>query len=108
MPVTALPTRRRAALRCAAALLTAAVCLGAVGAAMLAPSVPSVMAVLMLSLLAPRVLAACNPRIALLVVRVHRGRDRCYLPLSPGRRRAIAELRRELAALPETRHPSGG
>jgi hypothetical protein len=38
---------------------------------------------------------------------VHRGRDRRYLPLTPGRRRAIAELRRELAALPETRHPIG-
>ena len=107
MPATALPSRRRAALRCATALATAAICLGAAGTALLAPSVPSVMAVLMLSLIVPGVLAACNPRIALLVVRVHRGRDRRYLPLTPGRRRAIAELRRELAALPETRHPTG-
>jgi hypothetical protein len=107
MPATALPTRRRAALRCAAALATAAICLGAAGAALVAPSVPSVMAVLVLSLVAPGVLAACDPRISLLVVRVHRGRDRRYLPLSPGRRRAIAELRRELAALPQTRHPIG-
>jgi hypothetical protein len=49
---------------------------------------------------------AGNP-VALLVLRVHRVRQRRFSPLAPWRRRALAELRRDLADLPETGHPIG-
>jgi hypothetical protein len=49
----------------------------------------------------------CGLPVALLVLRVHRVRHRRFPPLAPWRRRALADLRRDLADLPETGHPIG-
>jgi hypothetical protein len=54
--------------------------------------------------------AAVAARHLLLTVRTTHVRSRwCRRigPLTPSRRRALAQLRRELDRLPETRHPSG-
>jgi hypothetical protein len=49
----------------------------------------------------------CSVPRALLALRVHRRRRRRRSPMRPSARRALAEFRRELDALPETAQPIG-
>ena len=107
MSVTAPPSRHQATVRCSIVAVTTAACLASVGVAVLAPSAASIPVVLTAWGLLRIVPAACRFRVALLVVRVHRDRDRRYLPLTPRGRRALAELRGQLDDLPEIRHPIG-
>ncbi len=107
MPTTSLPTPPQAIIRCKVAAFTAAACLAAAGLAVIERTAIWIIVALGAVTAAPTVLAACGLPVALLVLRVHRKRDRRFALLAPWRRRALAELRRDLAELPETRHPIG-
>jgi hypothetical protein len=91
-PATAQATRRQSAVRGAIAALAAAGCVSLLVVAIVSPS-PAIAVVLCACAVATGVLVARSvPRV---------------LPIAPGARRALAEFRRELHALPETEHPIG-
>jgi hypothetical protein len=103
-----LPTRRRAIRLCVFAALTALMCAGLLTAAALARAPAAVLPILVVICIGCPMVAACELPAAIAGLRA--GRD------GAGRRarrssrvdvRALAALRRELAQLPETRHPLG-
>jgi hypothetical protein len=99
-------TRRQAGVRFA---MAAAATIGGLGAAAIIVTTSSSAAVWLLGayLVATSAFAARHARRAVRVLRVHsRSRGRLG-PLRPSRRRALAQLRRDLDRLPETQHPSG-
>ena len=102
-PVVA--TRRQAGVRFALGALTTVAGLGA-ALAVLAPSTTATVCLLAAWPRPPRSRPSVRP--ALRVLRV-RSRSAARIgPLIPSRRRALAQLRRELDRLPETRHPRDG
>jgi hypothetical protein len=107
MTRTPLPTPAQATVRCAVAAIAAAACLAAAGVAVIERTAMWIVLALGVVAVVPTVLAVCGLPVALLVLRVHRVRHRRFPPLAPWRRRALADLRRDLADLPETGHPIG-
>jgi hypothetical protein len=103
-----LPTRRRAIRLCVFAALTALMCAGLLTAAALVPAPTAVLPLLVVICIGCPMVAACELPSAIAGLRAGRGGQR-----RAGRRpsrvdvRALAALRRELAQLPETRHPLG-
>ena len=104
-PATARGTRRQAAVRGAIAALAAGVCVSLLVVAIVSPS-PVLVVVLCASAVGTGVLVAGSMPGAVPVPRLH-GRPRRRGPIRPSARRAVAEFRRELDALPETDHPIG-
>jgi hypothetical protein len=102
---TGVPTRRQAAARCAIAALSAAAGVALLVLAAVAPS-PGIVVLLAACAVTAGALIAGPLPVAVLVLRLHR-RPRRRLPITPRARRAVAELHRELDALPETPHPIG-
>src|SRR4051812_4702798 len=98
-PATLEGTRRRVPARCATAALAAIACVSLTVLAIVAPSRAIVVA-LCACAVATGVVAA-GGRLVLQV------RPRRLAPIRPSARRALAEFRRELDALPETTHPIG-
>jgi hypothetical protein len=99
-------TRRQAGVRAA---LGAAAIVAGLGAAAIAVTTSSSAAVWLLVayVVATSAVAARDVLGAIHVLRVH-SRSRAGLgPLMPSRRRALAQLRRDLDRLPETQHPTG-
>jgi hypothetical protein len=104
-PATARGTRRQAAVRGAIAVLTGVACVLLLVIAIVSPS-PATVVVLCACAVATGVVVAGSVPRARLVPRPH-GRPRRRGPIRPSARRALAEFRRELHALPETEHPIG-
>src|SRR3954447_14603376 len=104
-PATAEVPRRRAVVRGAIAALGVAACLALTAVAIVAPS-PAIVVTLCACAVATGVFVVGRAPRALLGLRVHR-RPRRLGPIRPSSRRALAEFRRELDALPETVHPTG-
>ncbi len=102
-PATLEGTRRRAAGRCATAAVAAIACVSLTVLAIVAPS-PAIVIALCACAVATGVLA---PGGVTGGRRVPQGRRRRLAPSRPSARRALAEFRRELDALPETTHPIG-
>jgi hypothetical protein len=99
-------TRRQAGVRFA---LGATATVAGLGAAAIAVGTSSSAAVWLLVayVVATSAVVARHVVRAVRVLRVHR-RSRVRLrPLGPSRRRALAQLRRDLDRLPETEHPTG-
>jgi hypothetical protein len=99
-------TRRRAGVRAA---LGAAAAMAGLGAAAIAVTTSSTAAVWLLVayVVATSAVVARHVLRAVRMLRRHsRSRGRLGL-LIPSRRRALAQLRRELDRLPETQHPTG-
>src|SRR4051812_35926594 len=101
-PATAEVPRRRAVVRGA---LGVAACLALTAVTIVAPSPAIVVALCACAVATGRFVVGRAPR-AFLGRRVHR-RPRRLGPIRPSSRRALAEFRRELDALPETVHPTG-
>jgi hypothetical protein len=100
-------TRREAGVRFALSALATVAGLGAATIAVVAPSTTAAVGLLVASGVSTAALAARHLRLAARVLRVHsRSRGRLG-PLIPSRRRAVAQLRRELDRLPETPDPTG-
>ena len=99
MTTRPLPTRRQAILVCAFAVITALMCAGLLLAAALVPAPPVVVPfVIAVCVPAPMVAAwELRPSVGVLLAERSRRRDEG--------RRALAEMRRYLAQLPETEHP---
>lgn len=102
-PATLEGTRRRVAARCATAALAAIACVSLTVLAIVAPS-PAIVVALCVCAVATGVVAAGGVTGGRLVLQVRRRR---LAPIRPSARRALAEFRRELDALPETTHPIG-
>jgi hypothetical protein len=99
-------TRRQAGVRAA---LGAAATVAGLGAAAIAVTTSSTAAMWLLVayVVATSAVAARHALGAVRVLRVH-SRSRAGLgSLIPSRRRALAQLRRDLDQLPETQHPTG-
>jgi hypothetical protein len=107
MTGTPLPTAAQATVRCTVAAVAAAACPVAAGVAVIERTAMWIVLALGAVAVVPSVLAACGLPVALLVLRVHRVRHRRFPLLGLWRRRALADLRRDLADLPETGHPIG-
>ena len=103
-PATTERTRRQSAVRRAIAASAVVASLTLTVVAIAAPS-PAIALLLSACGVATGALVAGRANGALLARRVHRRRRRG--PISPRGRRALAEFRRELDALPETTHPIG-
>jgi hypothetical protein len=99
-------TRRQAGVRFA---LGAAATVAGLGAAAIAVSTSSSAAVWLLVayVVATSAVMARHMRRAFRVLRVHSRSHGRLGPLRPSRRRALAQLRRDLDRLPETQHPTG-
>ncbi len=102
-PATLEGTRRRAAGRCATAAVAAIACVSLTVLAIVAPS-PAIVIALCACAVATGVLAPGGVTGGRFVPQVRRRR---LAPIRPSARRALAEFRRELDALPETTHPIG-
>src|SRR3954452_2122500 len=96
-PATLEGTRRRVAARCATAALAAIACVSLTVLAIVAPS-PAIVVALCACAVATGVVAGCVTG-GRLVLQVRRRR---LAPIRRSARRALAEFRRELDALPET------
>jgi hypothetical protein len=92
------PSRREAILVCAFVVLTALTCAGLLSAAALVPAPPVVLPFVIATCIACPMAAAWELRPSVAVLRA--GRD--------GDARLLADLRRDLAQLPETQHPLDG
>jgi hypothetical protein len=99
-------TRRQAGVRFA---LFAAATVAGLGAAAIAVTTSSRAAVWLLVayVVVTSAVAARHLLRAVRVLRVYNRSRRRLGPLRPSRRRALAQLRRELDRLPETQHPTG-
>jgi hypothetical protein len=95
MPSRTLPTTRCALATCAFGAVTLIVCAALLGAAALAPAPPVVVPLITIVCVGCPMLAAWHLPAALAAV--GRGEERA----------ALAEMRRRLNELPETRHPLG-
>jgi hypothetical protein len=99
MTTPPLPTTRQAILVCAFAAITALTCAGLLLAAALVPA-PTVVVPFVVAVCIPApMVAAWELRPSVAVLRAHRAGRHI------DRRRALAEMRRYLAQLPETEHP---
>jgi len=103
-PATLEGTRRRAAGRCATAAVAAIACVSLTVLAIVAAPSPAIVVALCACAVATGVLAPGGVTGGRLVLQVRRRR---LAPIRPSARRALAEFRRELDALPETTHPIG-
>jgi len=93
MPPPSSLTPRRALARCLCVALTALVCAGLVGAAALVPAPAGALAVIVVVGIAMPMVAACELPAAVAALR--------------RRKEAVSGLRRQLAQLPEVKHPLG-
>jgi arginine exporter protein ArgO len=91
-PPSSLPPRRALA-RCLCVALTALVCAGLIGAAALVPAPPGALAVIVVVGIAVPMVAAWDLPAAVAALRQ--------------RTQAVSTLRRQLAQLPEVKHPRG-
>jgi hypothetical protein len=108
MTSQALLTRRRAIRTCVFAALTALVCAALLTAAALASAPPAVLPFLVVICIGCPMAAACELPAAITGLRAtRRGAGRRARRASRVDVHALAALRRELAQLPETRHPLG-
>jgi hypothetical protein len=101
-PATAERTRGPAAVRRAIGALGVVACFAITAAAIVAPSPAIVLVLCACAIVTGVLLAGSVPR----PVPGLRWRRR-LAPIRPSARRALAEFRRELDALPETAHPIG-
>src|SRR5207249_591857 len=92
-----LPTRRQALVRCGAFALSALVCAGLVSVAALVPAPPGALPAIAAVCIGGPTLASLDLLSSIAVLRAPGDRHR----------RALRELRSNLAELPETRHPLG-
>jgi hypothetical protein len=104
--MTPSPTRRGAAVRGTMAALAAAVCTALLLVAIVAPS-PAIVVALAACALPTGALGTSGLLRVILVLRTGRRRRGPRAPIGPRARRALAEFRRELDAMPETTHPIG-
>jgi hypothetical protein len=95
MAVRPLPNPREALLNCAVAVVAVLACAGLFAAAALAPAPPAALPLIILVCIGCPVLASWELPVALTVLR------------NRPRSRALSDLRRGLAELPETEHPLG-
>lgn len=95
----AFPSRGRAILMCVSVALTVVACAGLLGAAALVPAPPAVVPFVIAVSLGCSMLAAWELRPWVAILRAYGGSRHARL---------LADLHRELAALPEVDHPLGG
>jgi hypothetical protein len=101
-----LPSHWQAILRCALTALTAVVCACLLGAAALVPAPPAVLPFIIAACVGCPMLAAWESSLSVAVLRrTSSNADDASAGLLDSR--AVRRLRRELAQLPETRHPLG-
>ena len=100
-------THRQAGARFALSALATVAGLGAAALAVASPSTRATVWLLVAYGVATAAAAAPHLLLAVRVLRVHSRSGGGIGPLIPSRRRALAQLRRELDRLPETRHPTG-
>ena len=99
-----LQTRRQAALACAYAAVAALACAGLLSAAALVPVPPALLPPLAATCIGIPMMAAFDLRASIAALRG--GAELCDEP-RPLDSKAIRQLRRHLAQLPETNHPLG-
>jgi hypothetical protein len=100
-------TRRQARVRFALGALATVAGLGAAVLAIVAPSTTAAVSLLVACGVSTAAVAARHMLLAVRVLRVRSRSGGRIGPLIPSRRRALAQLRRELDRLPETQHPMG-
>jgi hypothetical protein len=100
-------TRRTAGVRVVQGALVTVAGVGAAALAVVAPATTATAVLLVAYGVATATVAARRTLLAMRVLRVWRRSGPRIGPLTPWRRRALAQLRRELDRLPETRHPTG-
>jgi hypothetical protein len=101
-------TRRQAGVRFALGALATVAGLGAATLAVVAPSTTATVWLLVAYGVSAAAVAARHMLLAVRVLHVRSRLGGRIGPLIPSRRRALAQLRRELDRLPETQHPTDG
>ena len=98
-----LPTRGQAIALCIFAVVTVLACAGLLSAAALVPAPVAVLPLVIAVSIGGPMIATWELRPSLAVLRAHREHKR-----SAANRRIVAEMRRFLEQLPETKHPLDG